>query len=224
MAERLPLPVRLTPRRRSQTFPLLFFGFFFGFSVFWIIGASLSDSPTFNDKPVTDPLFRRLFPLFGVPFLLIGLGGLSVAVLKRRPGSPYHHVTLSACRIGARTLFAEKTFDWHQLSAFAPLRVVGSGEDSSVYYYAVAKDARGNLAHPEEALRLSAREYGTGENEMSAAALADWLNQLRSLSRQGVLRDGELVDIPPDFRDRTLSVPTVQPAAPVERAATVVRR
>lgn len=47
------------------------------FSLFWIAGASGFEMPEFDSG-------WSLFPLFGLPFLLIGLGGLGSPLLLRR--------------------------------------------------------------------------------------------------------------------------------------------
>jgi hypothetical protein len=46
------LPIRLLPRRGAQIFPILFFGFFFCFSIFWIAMASgaVVVPPDFRDR------------------------------------------------------------------------------------------------------------------------------------------------------------------------------
>ena len=205
------LPIYLIPRRGSQIFPLLLFGFVFGFAVFWTAAAILISS--LNDAPGTNPLFRWLFPICGIPFLLIGLGGLVVAVLKTRPGSPYHYVMLGANQIELRTLFKHRSFDWSKISLFQPQRSI-EGEDGSVRYYVVAG----------EALRIPAREFGSGEGEISAAALADWLNAVRAQERQGNLHDGDTIEVPAELRDHILSIGMPIPHTPSSRAQTVNRR
>lgn len=55
----------------------LFFIPWTAFSLFWIAGASGFRMPQFNDG-------WSLFPLFGLPFLLIGVGGLSSPFWMRR--------------------------------------------------------------------------------------------------------------------------------------------
>ncbi|EFL90832.1 hypothetical protein [Ahrensia sp. R2A130] len=64
------------PRRlRSHvmaTLPIFLFGIpFFAFAVFWTAAAAGFDTPSSSDP------FSMIFPLFGVPFILVGLGLLS---------------------------------------------------------------------------------------------------------------------------------------------------
>lgn len=65
----------------------LFFIPWTAFSLFWIAGASGFQIPQFNSG-------RDLFPLFGLPFLLIGLGGLSSPLwLRRKARSTIYAIT-----------------------------------------------------------------------------------------------------------------------------------
>ena len=73
-----PLPNRYM---RSGFVAALFFIPWTAFSVFWIAGASGFKLPRFDGEA---GLFPLLFPLFGLPFLLIGLGGLAAPLLLRR--------------------------------------------------------------------------------------------------------------------------------------------
>jgi hypothetical protein len=57
------------------------------FAIFWIGGASGFHMPTFDSG-------WSFFPLFGLPFLLIGLGGMSSPFwLRRRAGSMVYAIT-----------------------------------------------------------------------------------------------------------------------------------
>ena len=223
MPEQIQLPLRLVPRRWAQIVYSAFFGFFFAFSVFWI-GASMRPdvSVTFNGEPVTDPLHRKLFPLFGVPFLLVGLGGLAYNIAKLLPGSPYSYIEVSAAGLRVRTFWRRRDLAWRDLPEFEILRTRGSGDDVSLYHYAVAKQAEGS-GRPGELVRISAGEYGFRNNEASAAALAGWLNQIRSLALQNALRPGELVEIPDALIDRAATM-AATPTAPPARTPTVVKR
>lgn len=61
-----------------RAWPIVLFGIpWTGFAVFWIFGAAGFKWPTFQSG-------ADLFPLFGVPFVLIGLGLLSTPLWMRR--------------------------------------------------------------------------------------------------------------------------------------------
>lgn len=69
-----PIPGRLM---RSAFKLWYFFVPWTAFSVYWIMGASGFEMPRFDDG-------ESLFPLFGLPFLLIGLGGMGAPFWVRR--------------------------------------------------------------------------------------------------------------------------------------------
>ena len=68
-SERLVWADRPSPGRLAvSALPMSFFGiFFFGFAVFWMVGASQA-------MDGSEPGVFALFPLFGLPFVLVGLG------------------------------------------------------------------------------------------------------------------------------------------------------
>jgi len=60
-------------RSALQSLPILLFAIpWTGFAVFWVVGAASMGMPT------SAPSSWQYFPLFGVPFILVGLGMLSV--------------------------------------------------------------------------------------------------------------------------------------------------
>src|SRR5262245_41553433 len=131
------LPIRLKPRKRSQIFLLPFFGFFLGFSIYWMI---LSSQPGvtvyFNDVEVTDPYWRSLYPLWGIPFALVGLCGFAATALTVLPNSPYYHLELTPDGLTYRTLFGKRSFAWRDLPALTFKEE--SDSESGSYYYVVA--------------------------------------------------------------------------------------
>lgn len=180
------LPIRLAPRKRSQIFFLIFFGFFFCFSLFWMFGASQKGMRLeFNDVEVTDPTWRALFPLFGIPFVLIGACGLAVAMLKVVPNSPCYYLDLSTEGLTLRTLLKQQSFAWRELPPFESLRVESrSDESTTITYYAVAMESPRDGGNARQILRISASEYGTKNDEQSAVDLAARLNRLRESAHQ----------------------------------------
>src|SRR5262245_56224186 len=91
------LPIRLAPRKRPQIVYMIFFGFFFVFALFWMAMASQKGMRLeFNGVEVTDPGARAMFPLWGIPFALVGACGIAVSILKMMPNSPCYYLDLSA--------------------------------------------------------------------------------------------------------------------------------
>lgn len=184
----LRLPIRLLPRKRWYILLMVgFFGVFFSFALFWIVAAAQPGMHLqFNEETVTDPLIRSLFPLFGLPFLLVGAGGLAAFGARLLPRSPYHHVEVSAEGLRVRTLTKPKDFAWRDLPAFETLEVVNSDSDGTTRtYYAIAMRSSApatpakSAVDPREIVRVPAEEYGAKDTMDDAQMLADWLNQVR---------------------------------------------
>ena len=98
------LPIRLLPRKGHQLGFIAFFGFFFGFSIFWIGGASGIldlDNGTVHIPPPGGGA-QGTFGLFGLPFALVGICGIGGALLRMLPNSPYSHLrsTPTGCSSG----------------------------------------------------------------------------------------------------------------------------
>ena len=227
-AHRLPLPIRLVPRKRPYLILVAFFGLFFAFSVFWI-GAALQPDMRleFNDEEVTDPAMRRLFPLFGLPFLLFGAAGLSFCLLPLLPRSPYYHVEVAAEGLRTRALNKRSEFAWRDLPAFETLEVVKSDSDGTTRnYFAVAmrpeapstksQPSTKPKSDPREIVRVAA-EYGVKDSTAGAQILADWLNQVRDYALR---RRTDGVDIPAALRRYAIGLP----ASSQPRSNTVIRR
>jgi len=213
------LPIRLRPRKRSQIFILILFGFFFIFAIVWMIGTSQTGARLhFNDVEVTDPYWRAMFPLFGIPFALIGICGLAVALLKVLPNSPCYYLELSSDGLTYRTLLKTQTFAWRDLPPFTSLEVEdSSGDSKTVTHYAAAMVDTGNGGDPREVLRISASEYGTKNNQESATALAARLNRVREASLPSLAKAGARALPPQEAAARPLSVAAIR-AAHIEPA------
>jgi hypothetical protein len=94
----LRLPIRLLPRKTHQLGRIAFFGFFFGFSLFWMGGASGIvdlDNGTIHIPP-PGGWAAGTFGLFGLPFAIIGICGIGGALLRMLPDSPYYHIEINA--------------------------------------------------------------------------------------------------------------------------------
>ncbi len=214
------LPIRLRPRKGSQVFLLLFFGFFLLFAIFWMIFASESGARLyFNDEEVTDPYWRSLFPLWGIPFALFGLCGSAVAALKLLPNSPYYYLELTPDGLTHCTLFRKQSFAWRDLPALTSKEE--SDAESGPSYYVVATDDK-TSAKPREMLSIPVGQYGTASNKKGALELAAWLNQLRDLALRSRLDVKTKIEIPDGFARHIVTAPmAARPGATTGR--TVVR-
>ena len=227
------LPIRLVPRKGQQIGLLAFFGFFFGFSIFWMAGAAgiLDLNEGTINFPRSGDLIGNLFPLFGLPFAVVGICGLTAAVLKMLPNSPYYHVEINADGLLVRSLFKQKRYAWRELPVFETLeRRRRTKNGTRIEWYTVAMEgaplepgmAEG-ASHQREVLRINADEYGAKNGQQDAVDLAAWFNHLRDLAQDKRLQPNEVVEMPAGFIANAI---TVAPplAGGGERRPTVERR
>jgi len=229
------LPIRLLPRRGNQVFRILFFAFFFGFAIFWITMAAtmLAQAPTGNDP---FPGFHYIFPLFGLPFMIVGAIGLFSAVMKLLPGSPYYYVEVAPGGVAVRKAWKIRRFAWAEISPFdvaVKIRRTKGGKVTT--YWVVAQRAgdampatNDNDRYNRSVLQIDAGEYGAGNADMAASALVDWLNGLQSDAVAHPGRLPSITAIPPDFRGRAIEVRSAAVgagvASPSSRRSGVIER
>ncbi|WP_119299907.1 hypothetical protein [Dongia deserti] len=232
MDQHVRLPIRLLPRRGAQIPLILFFGAFLGFAIFWTVSAAVTtDTRSFSDSSDTEFWLSRLFPLFGVPFILIGAGGIASAVLKLLPGSPYYHLEINADGLLVRSLFKQKRYGWRELPPFNTLeRRRRTKNGTRIDWYTVAMEGaplepgmKAGATHQCEVLRIFADEYGAKNGQQDAADLAAWLNHLRDLARDNRLSSNEQVRVPSGFVANAATSPSPL-GGRTERMQTVVRR
>lgn len=231
---RARLPIRLLPRRRGQIVPAIFFGIFLGFAVFWTaMAASMIGKSDFGDPGVPAFWLGKLFPLFGVPFMLIGAGGIARAILKMLPGSPYYHVEIKAEGLLIRAPFKQRHFAWRDLPPFDTLeRRRRTKNGVRIDWYTVAMESlppkpgmKPGDGYQREVLRISADEYGANNGQQDADDLAAWLNHLRELAADRRLASTEEVELPEGFRASARSSGVSSPGMrPAQHTPTVVRR
>ena len=227
------LPIRLVPRKGQQIGLLAFFGFFLGFSIFWMAGAAgiLDLNEGTINFPRSGDWIGNLFPLFGLPFAAVGICGLTVAVLKMLPNSPYYHIEITADGLFVRSLFKQRRYAWRELPAFETLeRRRRTKNGTRIEWYTVAMEgaplepgmAQG-ASHQREVLRINADEYGAKNGQQDAADLAAWFNHLRDLAQDKRLQPNEVVEMPAGFIANAI---TAAPplAGGGERRPTVERR
>ena len=228
------LPIRLVPRKGQQIALLAFFGFFFGFSIFWMAGAAgiLDLNEGTINFPRSGDWIGNLFPLFGLPFAAVGICGLTVAVLKMLPNSPYYHIEIHADGLFVRSLFKQKRYAWRELPVFETLeRRRRTKNGTRIEWYAVAMESAPlesgmaeGATHQREVLRINADEYGAKNGQQDAADLAAWLNTLRDLARDKRIAADEEVAVPDGFRNNAIGAAASATGLPrVQRTPTVVR-
>src|SRR5262245_53174954 len=222
------LPIRLVPRKGQQIGMLCFFTFFGGFAVFWMAGAAGildMDNMTLNWSHPSEwrgEWYEHLFPLFGLPFLAIGVGGIVVSLLKMRPNSPNFHLQIHSEGLIIKSLFKQRRFEWSKLPPFETLRVERSTKNGKkISHYTVAtentaapSDAPRGASYSREVIRILADEYGAKNGQDDADALTAWFNQLRDLARDGRLGANEVVNVPEPFQETAISV-SAEPRGPI---------
>ena len=211
------LPIRLVPRKGTQV--LLLFGslIFFSFSVFWILMASGIVFKGAIDTP------GSWFPLFGIPFVIIGLLGLVGSIAKLLPTSPWFHLALSKEAFALRSGWSLKRFAWSALSPFsvATQTLKDEGDVKRRYWVvAVRAEDAARLSDDKERykraiVRVDAVQYGKGDGEAISAVLADWLNEIRA----GAGRSGKLT-VPLALQYAVVRSPG---GAPQERSSVIER-
>jgi hypothetical protein len=117
----MKLPIRLIPRKGRQVALIVFFTFFAGFAVFWMVMASRPAWEAGNGF--------SWFALFGLPFLTIGILGIVKSILSMLPNSPYYHLVLAANGLTDRSLLKTKRFAWNAVSRFSAYKEVSVSRD-----------------------------------------------------------------------------------------------
>ena len=229
------LPIRLVPRKGQQIGMLLFFTFFGGFAVFWMAGAAGildMDNMTISWPQPGDwagEWYENLFPLFGLPFLAVGLGGIFVSLLKMRPNSPNFHLQIHGDGLVIKSLFKLRRYEWSKLPPFETIRVERRTKNGKrISHYTVASentpslpDAPRGASYSREVLRVLADEYGAKNGKDDADALTAWFNQLRDLAHDGRLGANEVINVPEPFQATAISVAT-EPRGPLTGRSTPV--
>lgn len=203
------VPIRLVPRKRSQIMPL--FAFTFAFVIVSLMALVVSDSDIpirINGEVVRQSWVRSLFAAMLACGVLFCLGGIFAVAAKLLPRSPFFHVDLSSDGVTVRRWFFRQTLTWSDAPEFDTLQVeTSSKRGTRINHYTVAMRAAtppagetGRGSYLEEALRISANEYGAESEEQDAKLLAAWFNTLRTLARDGKLDARAAVEVPEAFR------------------------
>ena len=198
----MKLPIRLIPRKGRQVALIVFFTFFAGFAVAWMVMASM---PAWK---ASNGIGFNWFALFGSPFFFIGIAGIVRSILSMLPNSPYYHLVLAADGLTDRSLLKTKHFAWNALSRFSAYKEVSVSNRkgrrrTSISYRTIAVPADKTSENEDERfrhaiLKIDASTYGGEDNQTTATELADWLNTLRNaaLERRPLLETA----VPQDFR------------------------
>ncbi len=230
----LRLPIRLVPRKGQQIGMLLFFMVFFGFSLFWMAGASgILDLNAGEVRwPAPGDWGESAFALFGLPFAAVGLCGMAGALLKMRPGSPHYHIEVNGSGVGVKELFSRQHHDWTTLPEFETIMVERRTKNGkSISHYTVATETLSGTAtttRQREVLRIRADDYGARNGKEDAEALTAWFNQLRGLARDGRLDVHQAVEVPEPFRATAIALDAgigrPAPAGAIRQSGTTARR
>lgn len=230
----LRLPIRLVPRKGIQLGLIAFFSVFFGFSVFWMGGASgiVDLDNGVIHVPPPGGWAQGAFALFGLPFLVVGFCGIAGGLVKMLPNSPYFHIEINADGLLVRSLFMQTRHAWRDLPAFETLeRRRRTKNGTSISWYTVAMESapleagmKPGSSHQREVIRIDADSYGAKKGEEDAADLAAWLNHLRDLARDNRLSPNEMVEVPAGFADNAITVGSSPLGGGSQRTPTVVRR
>jgi hypothetical protein len=225
----MKLPLRMMPRKFGAVLLCFFFLFFFGFSVFWTIMATMGVmSGGMENEPF--PGFRFAFPAFGIPFMAIGFVGLAVALMKLLPGSPYWHVEIAPQGIKVRRGLKLQQFAWSEISPFGISERTRSTKGGKVttHWVVALRAGDANLLTVEKerynrsVLQIDAGQYTQDKAEDAAVALVDWLNGIRieAIDRPG--RTGTTTAVPPDFRGAVREI-ALGAASPARRPSVIER-
>lgn len=234
------LPVRLVPRKGQQIGMLIFSMVFGGFAIFWMAGAAgiLDMNNMTISWPQSGDWIGNLFPLFGLPFLAIGLSGIVVSLMKMRPNSPNFHLQVHSDGLVIKSLFKLRRYEWAKLPPFETIKVERRTKNGkSISYYTVATEdvpapanAPRGSTHQREVLRVLADEYGAKNGKDDADALTAWFNQLRDMARDGRLGANEVINVPEPFQATAISVtaesrgPIIGNSAPVIQSGNRTQR
>jgi hypothetical protein len=228
----LRLPVKLVPSKSSQIIPIVFFSVFLGFAIFWTtMAATMIGKANLGDPGAPEFWLGKLFPFFGVPFMLVGAGGIGRAILKMLPGSPYYHLEINADGILLRSLLKQKRYAWRELPPFDTLEQRRRSKSGvQISWYTVAMESLppkpgmpAGSSYQREVLRIFADEYGAKNGQQDAAELAAWLNHLRALALDKRLAPTAPVEVPDGFIANAIATPSPL-GGTAERPPTVVRR
>jgi hypothetical protein len=203
----MKLPLRLIPRKLGAVFLCFFFLFFFGFSVLWTIMAATGVmTGGMEDEPF--PGFRYAFPAFGIPFMVVGFVGLTTALMKLLPGSPYWHVEIAPQGIKVRRGLKIRQFAWSEISPFGisvKTRSTKGGKVTTHWVVALRKGDESFMIddkarYSRSVLQINAGEYTHDKAEDAAAAMVDWLSGIRAEAIERPGRAATTTAVPPDFR------------------------
>ena len=224
---RLDLPIRLVPRKGQQVAMLLFFAFFFGFSIFWMAGASgiLDLNAGAIDWPEPGQWGDAAFALVGLPFTAIGLCGMAGALLKMRPNSPHYHIEIDSGGVAVKELFSRRQYDWAKLPGFETIKVERRTKNGKTNtYYTVATEtlsSSGATTRQREVLRIRADDYGARTGQEDADAMTAWFNGLREIARDHRLDIHQAIEIPEPFRATAIALGAIGGGVPTPRRSTL---
>ena len=180
------LPVRIVPRKGIQVF---YFGFF--------LACALVTLPILEVPLTSHPSAGfYVFLVFVLPFIIIGVGGCLIALLKSLPRSPYYNVEINAEAFTLRRGFRVRRYRWSELAPFA-VSAYQHDDGAKVFNVAVmSADTRSRYTDLElyHAALVNLGDY-CDNDPADAGEMVEWLNAIRSaaLERGAALQE---IDVP----------------------------
>lgn len=209
------LPIRLVPRKGMQ------FAILLGLAPALLLTTvfAVETLQIYTGGEFHPPTWQQLIrPGAILNLIAVGIALISVVatILRLWPGSPLHHLHLSAAGLAIREFGRPRVFPWDRLPELEVLQVEGRARKGSTKsrYYVVAMEGaaepaieEGRVVQRRELLRISAEEYGYRDAEADAAAMVSWFNRLRRDARERGLQADQEIAIPDQFLDSAISKP-----------------
>ena len=215
--ESLVLPIRLVPRRRPTA----------AWTIFWLALAMFCFLMLEYENPLA-------IGHAGIAVLIIAvaLAAALILLIKLLPRSPFFHLRLGFDGMRISRPFHYQHYTWSELSNFSVLDRFDQPWRRPRYVVAAfwsyqLSAAESGQREPDVALMIDADPYGSGPAVANAAALAEWLNELRERAALGQLDEHDEVSVPTAFRDSAIQETRRQgppPTPPERRGRPVVNR
>jgi hypothetical protein len=212
------LPIRLVPRQGSNFIPILVMILAAAILLWWAanrVGQIWGDGA----RAATGADYFYIF--FALAFACWVVARTLRAFRRISLGSPEHYLEVSSGGITVRTGQRKQAFPWASLSAFDAVARMRISDPIYYEHYVVALPAsvdgaptdlqeRYRRAH----LRIAVSDFGHDDDAANAEDLAAWLNTLRDLALNHLLRADSEISIPPSLLHAISSLPDISHSHP----------